>query len=75
MGKTGKILKNSANIYEDEARIMFNFYQRQAEKIVHAEEVLESSIKEAEVRRDDLQYRLDGWWNKIVNSCSSVPED
>lgn len=67
MGKTGKILKNSANIYEDEARIMFNFYQRQAEKIVQAEEVLESSIKEAEERRDDLQYRLDGWWNKIVN--------
>lgn len=67
MGKTGKILKNSANIYEDEARIMFNFYQRQAEKIVQAEEALESSIKEAEVRRDDLQYRLDGWWNKIVN--------
>ena len=46
MGKTGKILKNSANIYEDEARIMFNFYQRQAEKIVQAEEALESSIKE-----------------------------
>lgn len=67
MGKTGKILKNSANIYENEARIMFNFYQRQAEKIVQAEETLESSIKEAEVRRDDLQYRLDGWWNKIVN--------
>lgn len=67
MEQTGKILKNSANIYEDEARILFNFYQRQAEKIVQAEEALESSIKEAEERRDDLQYRLDGWWNKIVN--------
>lgn len=67
MKQTGKILKNSTNIYEDEARILFNFYQRQAEKIVNEEESLESCIKDAKERRADLQQRLNGWWHKIVN--------
>ena len=67
MVQTGKILKNSTNIYEDEARILFNFYQRQAEKIVREEETLEASIKEAENQRGDLEYRLSGWWHKLIN--------
>lgn len=67
MVQTGKIQKDSANIYEDEARILFNFYQRQAEKIVREEEALEAPLKEAENKRRDLEYRMSGWWNKFIN--------
>ena len=41
MVKTGKIFKDSSNIYQDEAKILFNYYQQCAEKIVSEEERLE----------------------------------
>lgn len=31
---TGKIFKESSNIYEDEARVLFDYYKKAAEKIV-----------------------------------------
>ena len=44
MAKTGKIFKDSSNIYQDEAKILFNYYQKCAEKIVSEEERLEKEI-------------------------------
>ena len=44
----GKIFAESMNLYQDEARILFNFYRKAAEKIVKEETELEKSIREAE---------------------------
>ena len=42
---TGKIFKESSNIYEDEARILFDYYKKAAEKIVEEEINLEATGK------------------------------
>jgi hypothetical protein len=44
----GKIFKESINIYQDQARILFNYYRKAAEKIVKEETELEKSISIAE---------------------------
>ena len=41
---TGKIFPESSNIYQDQAKILFNYYQQAAEKIVHEEERIEKEI-------------------------------
>ncbi|MDR0638005.1 MAG: hypothetical protein LBG27_03720 [Spirochaetaceae bacterium] len=46
----GKIFADSANLYQDEARILFNYYKRAAEKIVQEEMELEKSIEDARAR-------------------------
>jgi hypothetical protein len=44
----GKIFSESLNIYQDQARILFNYYKKAAEKIVKEETELEKSIGLAE---------------------------
>jgi len=44
----GKIFKESMNLYQDQARILFNYYKKAAEKIVKEETELEKSISLAE---------------------------
>ena len=34
MATTGKIFQDSNNIYQDEAKVLFNYYQQAAERIV-----------------------------------------
>ncbi len=41
---SGKIFPESSNIYEDQAKILFNYYQQAAEKIVREEERIEKEI-------------------------------
>jgi hypothetical protein len=41
---TGKIFPESNNIYQDQAKILFNYYRQAAEKIVHEEERIEKEI-------------------------------
>lgn len=41
---TGKIYSDSANIYQDQARILFDYYKQAAEKIVSEEEKFEREI-------------------------------
>ena len=43
---TGKIFKESANIYEDEAKVLFDYYKKAAEKIVEEEIAVEKKIEE-----------------------------
>ena len=38
---TGKIFPESNNIYQDQAKILFNYYSQAAEKIVAEEERIE----------------------------------
>lgn len=40
----GKIFPESNNIYQDQAIVLFNYYQQMAEKIVHEEERIEGEI-------------------------------
>lgn len=41
---TGKIFPESNNIYQDQAKILFNYYRQAAEKIVQEEERIEKEI-------------------------------
>jgi hypothetical protein len=43
----GKVFKESANLYQDEARILFDYYKKAAEKIVKEETELEAAIEAA----------------------------
>jgi hypothetical protein len=40
----GKIFPESSNIYQDQAKILFNYYSQAAEKIVQEEERIEKEI-------------------------------
>lgn len=54
---TGKIFKESSNIYEDEAKVLFDYYKKAAEKIVSEEIDLENKIEDATNRRDTSEER------------------
>ena len=54
---TGKIFKESSNIYEDEARVLFDYYKKAAEKIVEEEIDLENKIEEATNKKNTSQER------------------
>ena len=41
---TGKIFSESVNVYQDQARILFDYYRQAAEKIVNEEERIEEEI-------------------------------
>lgn len=44
----GKIFSDSANIYQDQAKVLYEYYKSAAEKIVNEERILEDKVKEAE---------------------------
>lgn len=54
---TGKIFKESSNIYEDEAKVLFDYYKKAAEKIVEEEIDIENKIEEAINKKDTSQER------------------
>lgn len=54
---TGKIFKESSNIYEDEAKILFDYYKKAAEKIVEEEIDLENKIDEAITNKNTSDER------------------
>jgi hypothetical protein len=59
---TGKIFPESNNIYQDQAKILFNYYQQAAEKIVHEEERIEKEIAVLEEEKAVLQKQISGLW-------------
>ena len=44
----GKIFRDSANIYQDQAKVLYEYYKAAAEKIVSQEKVIEAQIAEEE---------------------------
>jgi len=54
----GKIFPESSNIYQDQAKILFNYYQSMAEKIVQEEERIEKEIAKLEEERSMLNKDL-----------------
>jgi hypothetical protein len=62
MVTTGKIFSDSSNIYQDQARLLFNFYEQAAERIVRQEEALEKQIKELEEDREQVELKKSDIW-------------
>jgi len=54
----GKIFPESSNIQQDQAQILFNYYQQMAEKIVQEEERYEKEISKLEEEKVDLNEEL-----------------
>lgn len=61
----GKIFSESSNIYQDQAKILFDFYQSVAEKVVTEEERIEKEISKLEEEKTMLQNTLSSFWNRI----------
>lgn len=59
---TGKIFPESNNIYQDQAKILFNYYSQAAEKIVAEEERIEKQIAILEEEKAALQQKIAGLW-------------
>ena len=58
----GKIFKESNNIYQDQARILFDYYRQAAEKIVSEEERIEKQIEGIKERQAQLEKDKSGLW-------------
>ncbi len=54
----GKVFKDSENIYQDQARILLDFYEKAAEKIVFEEKVIERKISELEEEATNLKRQI-----------------
>ncbi|MDR2914119.1 MAG: hypothetical protein LBV74_04710, partial [Tannerella sp.] len=59
---TGKIFPESNNIYQDQAKILFNYYSQAAGKIVAEEERIEKEIAVLEEEKTVLQKQISGLW-------------
>ena len=62
MATTGKIFSDTSNIYQDQARLLFNYYEQAAERIVRQEEALEKQIKELEEDREQVELKKSDIW-------------
>ena len=58
----GKIFPESGNIYQDQAKVLFDYYQQAAEKIVAEEERIEKEIRVLEEDRAMLEKEISGLW-------------
>ena len=66
---TGKIFPESSNIYQDQAKILFNYYSQVAEKIVQEEERIEKEIsvlEEEKAARNKDMAALWVWFLTII---------
>ena len=59
---TGKIFPESNNIYQDQAKILFDYYSQMAEKIVTEEERIEKEIAILKEEKAMLQKKIAGLW-------------
>lgn len=55
----GKIFNDSANIYQDQAKVLYEYYKSAAEKIVNEEKILEDKIKDAEYQKSKYNEDLE----------------
>ncbi len=62
MSTTGKIFNDSSNIYQDQARLLFNFYEQAAERIVRQEETLEMQIQQLQSDREQVELLKSDIW-------------
>ncbi|MBR5595147.1 MAG: hypothetical protein IKW47_02505 [Alistipes sp.] len=58
----GKIFSSSDNIYQDQAKILFDYYRQSAEKIVKEEERIEGEIAKLKEQKASLEVDLSKAW-------------
>ncbi|MDE6049800.1 MAG: hypothetical protein K2G09_08960 [Paramuribaculum sp.] len=58
----GKIFADSANIWQDQAKVLFNYYRQAAERIVTEEERIEGEIAILENEKATLEEKLSKAW-------------
>lgn len=58
----GKIFPESGNIYQDQAKILFDYYQQAAERIVAEEERIEKEIRILEEDKAVIEKEIGGLW-------------
>lgn len=58
----GKIFADSANIWQDQAKILFNYYRQAAERVVKEEERIEGEIKSLEQEKAEQEEKLSKAW-------------
>ena len=65
----GKVFASSDNIYQDQAKILFNYYQQAAEKIVREEERIEAFVAEHKANTAYPNKDLYDWHHRLTGSC------
>ncbi|MDE6535099.1 MAG: hypothetical protein K2K82_03715 [Muribaculaceae bacterium] len=58
----GKIFADSANVWQDQAKILFTYYRQAAERIVSEEERIEGQIAQLEKEKAALEEKLSKAW-------------
>ena len=58
----GKIFSSSDNLYQDQAKILFDYYRQSAEKIVKEEERIEGEIASLKEQKAALEVDLSKAW-------------
>ena len=66
---TGKIFPESNNIYQDQAKILFNYYQQAAEKIVSEEERIDLFWHSHDRGSAYSGHDLFEWHGILTGSC------
>lgn len=66
MATTGKIFSDSNNIYQDQARLLFDFYRKAAERVVHQEEIIEKQIQELEQDLKQVEHKKSDIWKWLL---------
>ena len=59
---TGKIFSDSSNIYQDQARLLYAYYEQAARRIVQQEEAIEKQISQLEEDRAAVELRKSDIW-------------
>ena len=62
MATTGKIFQDSSNIYQDEAKVLFNYYRQAAERIVREEERIEKEIANLNEQKAQVEEKASSCW-------------
>jgi hypothetical protein len=63
---TGKIFKDSTNLIQDQAKILFNYYQQNAERIVREEERIEGEVRKLEEEKKRLEETISSWFKRVI---------
>ena len=72
MASTGKIFDDSSNIYQDQAKLLFNYYEQAAERVVRQEEALEKQIQELKEDRDKVELQKSGAWKWLTRKKNTI---
>lgn len=62
----GKIFAETNNIFQDQAKILFNYYQQMAEKIVIEEERIEKEIEKLKEETSKIELSLSTWFKRVM---------